>query len=124
MSPVWSGCVSSSRRTKASTIGIASGGPITTIDEGIEALPGVAVGQTGDNGTEPYSGALNPSQKLQLTIQCTTGKVTGVKLHTDKIKCSHSQKDKGTKIYNCHNKSDKSHHSWQLKSYQCPQDPD
>ena len=88
---------------------------------------GVVVGygpdfQTGDNGTEPYSGVLAPGQKLQLTIQCTAGgKVTGVKLHKDKIKCKTSQKTKGTKIYDCHNKSDKSHHSWELEGYQCPQ---
>jgi len=90
--------------------------------------PGTSVGadentfSTGNDNTDPYSGTLDPNQKLQLTIQCGwEKKVSGVTLKKNDIKCNSSQKEKGTKIYQCHNKSDSSHHTWELKKYQCPQ---
>jgi hypothetical protein len=78
---------------------------------------------TGHDNKDPYSGSLNPQQKLQLNIVCSQGRKTEVSTHNfkhnDSIKCSHSQDVKGTKIYQCQNNSNDNHHTWHLEGYKC-----
>ncbi len=78
---------------------------------------------TGHDNKDPYSGSLDPKQKLKLTIVCSHDRKVETSTHDFKhnnsINCSHSQQDKGTKIYYCQNYSNDSVHTWHLKGYKC-----
>lgn len=84
------------------------------------APPGY-ISQPNFQTSDPFNGQLNPNQKLKLTLICSSGKkVETVYLEKNKkIKCNSSQKQKGTKILSCKNKSNKSNYSWNLDSYYC-----
>ena len=76
---------------------------------------------TGD--PEPYSGTLAPGETLSLHLKCFGGhKVEKVNLTKNSdIKCNYTEQDDLSKIAYCHNKSSKSHHTWQLDAYHCAQ---